>query len=439
MERIDDAALRLLREQVRFAQGRDPGDYTPRAVGGAAHRALAREAAAKSIVLLKNEADLLPLTSVRRLAVIGRLAETTNTGDHGSSNTHPAYVISPLQGLREALGDGVAIIYDDGSDPARAAAAARDADTAVCVAGYTHLDEGEHISPGSTNAVRSLFPPPTPEEESIVQAVMQPVAHGSQPAGGLFEGGADRASLTLSAHDEALIQAVAAANARTVVAIMAGSAVITEAWRDQVPAILMLWYPGMEGGHAFADVLLGRVNPSGRLPLTFPRSAEDLPFFDRDATKITYDLWHGYRKLDRDGSEPAFPFGFGLSYTTFAHRNLRLEQDELGPTETLVATVEVTNTGSVAGDEVVQLYIGAQVSAVERAPKELKAFARVGLTPGETRAVRLEVPVADLAYYDAARGWVVEPVECEVSVGQHARDENALRTRCRVRELPDTL
>ena len=105
---------------------------------------------------------------------------------------------------------------------------------------------------------------------------------------------------------------------------MAGSAVITEAWRDRAPAILMLWYPGMEGGHALAEVLTGEVNPSGRLPCTFPARAEDLPFFDRNATKITYDLWHGYRKLERDGAAPAFPFGFGLSYTTFEYAGLRL-------------------------------------------------------------------------------------------------------------------
>src|SRR3712207_4067809 len=136
--RIDDAALRLLRQQVRFAQGRSPSDYTAEVVGSAAHRQLAREAAQKSIVLLKNEGNMLPLENVQRVAVIGRLADTPNTGDRGSSNTNPAYVITPLQGLREALGRGVEIVYDDGSDPARAAA--QDADVAICVVGYTHLD-----------------------------------------------------------------------------------------------------------------------------------------------------------------------------------------------------------------------------------------------------------------------------------------------------------
>jgi beta-glucosidase len=431
-ERIDDAALRLLREQVRFAQGRDPSDYAPDVVGSETHRQLARESAQKSIVLLQNEGNLLPLTNVRRLAVIGPLADTPNIGDRGSSNTSPAHVITPVQGLREALGDGVAIVYHDGSDPERAADAARGADAVVCVVGYTYRDEGEYIPLGTMSQLMSVFPPPTPEEEPIIQAMMQAATSQSDDVGAGFAPGGDRISLTLSAHDEALIGSVAAANPRTVVVIMAGSAVITEAWRQQVPAILMLWYPGQEGGHAFADVLLGRINPSGKLPLSFSRRAEDLPFFDKDATAITYDLWHGYRKLDRDGAESAFPFGFGLSYTTFAYAKLRLEQEELAATETLVAMVDVTNTGNLPGDEVVQLYVGAQGSAVARAPKELKAFARVGLAPGQTRTVRLEVPGADLAYYDAEHGWVVEPIDYEVLVGRHARDEGALRARCRV-------
>lgn len=428
--RINDAALRLLRQQVRFAQGRDPGNYSPEVVGCEAHRQLAREAAQKSIVLLKNEGNLLPLQNVQRLAVIGKLAGTPNTGDAGSSNTNPTYVITPLQGLRTALGEGVTIVYDDGNDPAQAAAIAQGADAVVCVVGYTRGDEGEYIAPDSMAQLAALFPPASAEEAPIAQAMRQGATPGEEQGG--FGVGGDRHSLTLHPADEALIGTVVAANPRTIVAIMAGSAVITEAWRTKVAAILMLWYPGMEGGNAFADVLLGRVNPSGKLSCTFPRRAEDLPFFDKDATTITYDLWHGYRKMERDGATPAFPFGFGLSYTTFAYTNLRLAQDQLRAVDTLVATVDVTNTGNVGGEEVVQLYIAAQGSAVERAPKELKAFARVTLAPGEKGTVRLAVPVAALAYYDTAGGWVVEPVGYEVIVGRSAGDSEALRASCRV-------
>ena len=417
IERIDDACLRLLRQQVRFGQGRNPGDYGPETVGSEASRKLAREAAQKGIVLLKNEGGLLPLTGVKRLAVVGRLADTPNIGDAGSSNTLPAYVVTPLQGMRAALGGDVEITYDDGSDVQRAAAAVRGADAVLCVVGYTHLDEGELVSADTMPAFAPYFPEPTPEEEPIVAALMQGMADApvkQDVENGAFGMGGDRSVLTLHPEEEKLILAVAAANPKTVVAIMGGSAVITEAWRQEVPALLMLWYPGMEGGHALADVLLGKVNPSGKLPCTFAKRAEDLPFFDKDAKAITYDLWHGYRKLERDGVEPAFPFGFGLSYTTFAYSNLKLDQAQLRSGDTLVATVDVTNTGSVAGDEVVQLYVAAHGSAVERAKKELKAFARVSLQPGETKTVKLGVPVVDLAYYDVTAGWVVEPIEYTV-------------------------
>jgi beta-glucosidase len=239
--------------------------------------------------------------------------------------------------------------------------------------------------------------------------------------------GGDRKLLTLHPDDEALIQAVVASNPRTVVAIMGGSAIITENWRGQVPAILMLWYPGMEGGHAFADILMGKVNPSGKLPCVFAARAEDLPEYDIDAKAITYDLWHGYRKLERDGAVPAFPFGFGLSYTTFEFTNLRLSEASLSAGDTLTVTLDVTNCGPVDGDTVVQLYVAVPASRVERATKELKAFQRVGLKAGETKTVQVDIPVKDLAYYDEQAGWTVESTRYTLIVGQHSLDDQALR------------
>ncbi len=423
MARIDDAALRILRQQVRFAQGRDPKAYGREIVGCPAHRAIAREAAAKSIVLLKNDANLLPLRDVRRLAVIGRLADVPNTGDGGSSNTYPAHVVTPLEGLRAAAGNEFTVTFDDGADPAQAAAVAREADVALVVAGYTHADEGEYIPPGMMDPFIPSFPKPRPEEEAVANAIL----HGPPVSG--FPPGGDRENLTLHAHDEALIGAVAAANPNTIVAVMAGSAVIMEAWRGRAKAILMLWYPGMEGGHALAEVLLGRINPSGRLPCTFPAQADDLPHFERDATAITYDLWHGYRLFERERRAAAFPFGFGLSYSRFRYGNLRLAATRLHANGTLVATVEVANEGPMAGDDVVQLYVAAPGSAVERPAKELKGFARVTVPPGETRTARIEVPVADLAYYDPDKGWTIEPIEYEAIVARHAEDPQPLRAR----------
>jgi beta-glucosidase len=200
-----------------------------------------------------------------------------------------------------------------------------------------------------------------------------------------------------------------------------------------VPAVLMLWYPGMEGGHAFADILLGKVNPSGKLPCVFAARAEDLPHYEIDARAITYDLWHGYRKLERDGVAPAFPFGFGLSYTTFAYARMLLEETELGATGTLVATLEVSNTGPLAGTDVVQLYVEARGSRVERAPRELKGFTRVALEPGETKTVRIEIPLRDLAYYDESAGWTVEPLEYELVAAHHSLDVEGPRARFTVR------
>ena len=421
LDRINDAALRLLRQQVRFAQGRNPQDYPLEVVGCEAHRKVAREAAEKAIVLLKNEGGLLPLKNIHKLAVIGKLAEQVNYGDGGSSNTYPAYVITPLQGLREALEGQVEIVYEDGSDLERAAKAAAESDVVVVVAGYTSQDEGEFVAPETMIELAKLYPQPNEKQKPIAEAMMSGMADlSSMPPGG------DRKALTLHPEDEALIKAVAAANPRTVVAMMGGSAIITENWRSSVPAVLMLWYPGMEGGRAFADILLGKVNPSGKLPCVFAAHADDLPYYDMNAKHITYDLWHGYRKLERDGAAPAFPFGFGLSYTTFQFNNLRLEQNRLGAEESLAAVVDVTNCGEVAGDTVVQCYAAVPISQVERAPRELKAFQRVSLQPGETKSVRISIPAKDLAYYDPELGWTVELAKYTLLVGQHSLDAHSL-------------
>jgi len=425
---VDEAVLRLLRQQLRLIRA---NNYDAAQVGSERHRALAREAAEKSIVLLQNKGNLLPLRNLKKIAVIGRLANTPNTGDAGSSNTRPAYVVTPLAGIQAALKDQAEVLHDDGSNLERATATARTADAVVLVVGYTHIDEGEFLDPNTMQDLASRFPVPTPEEAPIAQSFVQGLAGQSADA---FLTGGDRDWLILHPDDEALIQAIAAANPQTIVAVMAGSSVLMEAWRERVPAILMLWYPGMEGGHALADILLGRVNPSGKLPFVIPQRAEDLPFFDKDATEIKYDLWHGYRKLERYGNIPAFPFGFGLSYTRYGYANLKLAQNQLGPSETLSLSLDVSNIGAHAGEEVVQLYVSPIGSAVERAPKELKAFTRIALQPGETKTIQLSVPISRLAYYDETRAdFVVEPLEYELFVGAHSLDQQALKAHFMVR------
>jgi beta-glucosidase len=194
-------------------------------------------------------------------------------------------------------------------------------------------------------------------------------------------------------------------------------------WLDDVGAVLMTWYLGQEGGAAVAEVLFGDVVPSGKLPLSFPRAEADLPSFDPVSSSVTYDYWHGYRHLDRTGEAPLFPFGFGLSYTTFGFTNLTIAPSSIPAGGHARITADVTNLGSVAATEVAQLYVGYQGSAVERAFRDLKAFARVALAPGETRTVVFDLPTADLAYYDVATAaWVIEPITYTAYVGDSSRD-----------------
>ena len=187
---------------------------------------------------------------------------------------------------------------------------------------------------------------------------------------------------------------------------------LVEGWRAQASAILQTFYAGMEGGNALADILFGDVSPSGRLPFTVARDAGDYPHFDRDANAITYDYWHGYAKLARDGTEPRYPFGHGLSYTRFARRALRasVSGDSVG------ISVAVANVGERSGDETVLCYI-KYPGAIERWPLALKAFSRVSLAPGETRTIAMQIKIADLRYRDEHdHEWKIEPGEYQIHI-----------------------
>lgn len=194
-------------------------------------------------------------------------------------------------------------------------------------------------------------------------------------------------------------------------------------WMPDIEALLMVWYPGQMGGHAIADLLFGIENPSGKLPITFPVSLDQLPEFDNESLAVTYGYFHGYRYVDLNGTDPEFPFGFGLSYTTFSVANLAASQAQASAGDVVRFSVDVTNDGPVAGAEVVQLYVTYPNSSVERSVRELKGFARVELEPGATETVTIELPVNDLAYYDvAASAWALEALEHEVLIGTSSRD-----------------
>lgn len=251
--------------------------------------------------------------------------------------------------------------------------------------------------------------------------------------------GFDRPDLSLPGRQAELIEAVAAANPNTVVVLNCG-APVEMPWLERVRAVLQAWYPGQEAGHALADVLFGDANPSGKLPMTWPRRLKDTPAYINypgENGHVLYGegLFAGYRYYDKRDVEPLFPFGYGLSYTTFEYGHLRLSTAECGPGDEVVAGVDVTNRGPRAGREVVQLYVRDVECSLARPDKELKAFGPVTLQPGETRTVTLTLGPEAWRFYDPARGgWVVEPGEFEVLVGGSSRD---IRLAARLRVVAE--
>jgi beta-glucosidase len=239
--------------------------------------------------------------------------------------------------------------------------------------------------------------------------------------------GFDRPHMDMVGEQNALIERVAAANPNTVVVLQTGSPVAMP-WLDRVAAVVEAWFPGQECGNAIADVLFGDVNPSGKLPQTFPVRLEDNPAFlnypgENGTVRYGEGLFVGYRYYDRKQVAPLFPFGFGLSYTTFAYDDLRLDAEAIAPGERLTVSVDVTNTGGRSGQEVVQLYVRDVTARLARPPKELKGFAKVALEPGETSTVTLKLDRDALAYWDdARRSWVAEAGEFEVLVGGSSAD-----------------
>ena len=242
--------------------------------------------------------------------------------------------------------------------------------------------------------------------------------------------GFDRPDMNLPGEQNTLIEQVAAANKNTIVVLNTGSP-ITMPWLDKVAAVVEAWYPGQECGNAIADVLFGDVNPSGRLSQTFPKRLEDNPAYINypgENGKVYYGegLFIGYRYYEKKKIAPLFPFGFGLSYTTFSYENLRLSAREISPQDTLEISIDITNTGSRAGKEVVQVYIRDVQSRLHRPEKELKAFAKVALAPGECKTVTCSINREALAYYDDLPGeWVAEEGEFEVLVGSSSQDIRA--------------
>lgn len=388
---IDESAFRIARTVLKYEMAPDPlPDYPESLIGSGEHIALALEAAERSIVLMQNNNKVLPFDrkETKRVLVAGKLAVSQNIGDHGSSRVRPAYIVTPLDGLKKLYGSEVEFIHDSGENTDSLKEKIRKADAVVYVVGYNHDDEGEYATKSK------------------------------------YTTGGDRKSLRLHESESRMIRETAMLSKNSVVVLIGGSAIIVEEWKDKVNGIIHAFYPGMEGGTAIAKVLFGDVNPGGKLPFTVASDESHYPGFDINATEVTYDRYHGYIKLDHDGNKASFPFGFGLSYTEFSHDSLSVE---CGP-DGVVASLIVTNTGERKGDQVIQLYIGFDGSKVEREHKLLKGFERVSLNPGETRKVSISCPFERLRYYDPVSGsWILEKMEYQLYLGPDSDEGDLLK------------
>jgi beta-glucosidase len=396
-ERLNDALTRVLK--VRFRLGEfDPfksisySKITPEVLDSPAHRAIALKAAQQSIVLLQNRDRLLPLdkTKLKRIAVLGPCADQAIKNGY---NGQQPVMITALQGLKNRATPGTEVLFgvggviggpkqkwvktpdeskiDRAAELKKAVELAREADVAVVCVG--------------TN--------PSIEQEDL-----------------------DRKSLALPGTQQALVEAVLAANPRTIVVLFSGGPLTIPWIKENAPAVLQAWWPGEEGGHALADVLFGDVNPAARLPHTVYASEQQVPPQDE------YDVTQGFTYMYLNGA-PLYAFGHGLSYTSFDYSNLRLSEKSLPTDGKLTVSIDVQNTGKRAGDEVAQLYVREVNPVVKRPAKELRGFQRVALQPGETRTLTFTVPAAKLAYWDeTTHAFVVNPGAFDILVGASSED-----------------
>jgi beta-glucosidase len=392
--RLDDALTRVLR--VRFRLGEfDPFDSVPYSkiplavINDAAHRALALKAAQESIVLLQNRDDLLPLdkSKLKRIAVIGPLADRIVLNNY---NGKTGRLITPLQGIKDRAGTNTEVLYAPG---------------------------GMVIHPGPKD---KPFDQVTELQKAVALAKNADVALvfvGTDQR--IEQEGRDRKTLGLTGNQEQLVEAVFAANPKTVVVEMSAGPLTVPWLKQNIPALLQAWWPGEEGGHAIADVLFGDVNPTGRLPHTVYASEAQVP------PVTEYDITKGFTYMYVNG-KPLFPFGHGLSYTTFKYDHLKLSAEKIKADGQVNLSVDITNTGRRAGDEVAQLYVHQKKRRVKVPVKELRGFQRIRLQPGETKTVAFTLPAEKLALWnDQTHGFVVEPGVFDVMIGSSSADIRA--------------
>ncbi len=385
MKEVDQAVSRLLRLKFQMGLFEDPyvdPEYAERIVNSEEHRELALQAAREGIVLLKNEKNILPLKKdIKTIAVIGPNADAPidQLGDYFPHHI-PQDVVTVIEGIKNKVPAKTKITYVKGCDVIgnelneieKAKNAAKNADIAIVVIG-----EGGYITNGE---------------------------------------GRDVASLDLTGLQEELLRAVYATGTPTIVVLINGRPLSIRWASDNIPAIVEAWMCGEQGGNAVADVLFGDYNPSGRLPISVPRHSGQFPFYyNHSATK------NGAKYIDMPAT-PLYEFGFGLSYTTYEYGNLSILPEEINKEGEVEITLDVINTGTIRGDEVVQLYINDIISSTSRPVKELKGYEKISLEPGEKKTVKLKLLPEDLSLYDRDMNFVVEPGIFQVLVGSSSTD-----------------
>ncbi len=413
---LDDKVRRNLR--MLFASGA-MDDRNKGSINTPSHLAVARRIAEEAMVLLKNDGCLLPIdpAKVHSVAIIGEDAVRKFAAGGNSAGVKAFRETTALEGIVERAGPAMNITYSEGyrQPVPRRSSKADLAGVKTSELSAASPEESRELADRAVAAARNC-------DVAIVIAGLSHQAHADDE-------GTDRYDLSLPAHQAELIARVIEANPRTVVVLIDGSPIDMSPWLDKTPSVLQAWYGGSEAGHALAAVLFGDVNPSGKLPCTFPRALADTPaaqggaraFPGVDGT-VHYDegVLVGYRWYDTKKIEPLFPFGFGLSYTTFAYSKLKVTAT--GPASAVVEC-DITNSGRRPGAEVVQLYVQPGHSSVERPEKELKGFAKVSLAPGETKTVSMGLNARSFAYYSPEKhSWVVEAGDFGILVGSSSRD-----------------
>ena len=415
MSLVDEKVGDVLRVMIKTNVLDPKKRFGPGSMNTKEHHQATYDAAAEAIVLLKNQNNLLPLdfSSIKSLAVIGDNATRKHSNGGLSSEIKAVYEVTPLGALRAKWGDKVDIRFAQG---------------------YEKLST---FVEGSNNGQSSgTFSSKTQESDALLKEAVE-VARTSDVA--LLVCGLnhdydtesfDRLNMDIPYGQVELIQEVVKANPRTIVVMIAGSPLNMAAVDICSPAIVWAWFNGMEGGNALVDVLSGKVNPSGKMPFTTPVSLDQSPahalgnFPGRDL-KVNYeeDILVGYRWFDTKGLPVVYPFGYGLSYTTFNYSNLNTDKKTYDQADTIQATFTLTNTGDREGAEVAQLYVSDPVCSVMRPVKELKGFKKVFLKPGESRRITLDIPVSSLAFYSEAQSqFVVEPGEFILQLGASTSD-----------------